>query len=212
MKYFPLMGDQYLKDSYAPLDLSINSSSYYNVEKVNLDSLKAYVAGRKFQSNAQLLYGGYLEQRAIYTSEHFTGEVRDIHLGIDVWADAGTPLFAPCDMIFHSMAYNKAELDYGYTLIYYIKEINGHLLLGHLSKASLDNKKIGMITKAKTQIASLGNPAENGGWEPHVHVQLIKDIGDYKGDYPGVCAESNLDFYQSNCPSPLAIIFDEHKL
>lgn len=207
MKYYPIMGDQYLQENYALLDLSVYSSSYYNTQEVHLDSLKKYVVDIKSQSNAQLLYGGYLEQRAIYTSEHFTGETRDMHLGIDVWADVGTPLYAPIDMILHSMAYNDAELDYGYTIVYYISELDCYLLLGHLSKSSLEDKEVGMIVKTKTQIATLGNPTENGGWEPHVHVQLIKDMGDYKGDYPGVCAKSDLVFYSGNCPSPMSFIF-----
>lgn len=209
MKFFSIMGESYKVDDYAPLDLSIHSSTYYNVGKIDLQSLKKYVANVKSQSNAKLLHGGYLEQRAIYTSEHFTGETRDIHLGIDVWSEAGTPLYAPCDMILHSMAYNSAELDYGYTLIYYVKEIDCHLLLGHLSKSSFEGKEIRMNVKAKTQIATLGNPTENGGWEPHVHLQLIKDMGDYNGDYPGVCAQSDLEYYRSNCRSPIGLIIGE---
>lgn len=207
MKNYPIMGDHYLEEHYAPLDLSVQSSTYYKVKKIEELTLKKYVATAKLKSNAKLLYGGYLEQRAIYTSDHFTGETRDIHLGIDVWADEGTPLFAPIDMILHSMAYNEAELDYGYTIIFYISELDCYLLLGHLSKSSLDDKEVGMIVKAKTQIAALGNSTENGGWEPHVHMQLIKDIGDYKGDYPGVCAKPDLDYFQSNCPNPMNFIF-----
>ena len=207
MKLFPIMGDAYKVDDYVSIDLSIYSSDYYDSSENNPGSLKAYIANVKKRSNAKLLYGGYLEQRAIYTSKHFTGGVRDIHLGVDVWADGGTPLFAPIDMILHSMAFNDAELDYGYTIVFYISELGCYLLLGHLSKSSLHDKEVGMIVKAKTQIATLGYYTENGGWEPHVHIQLIKDMGDYKGDYPGVCAKPNLDFYGDNCPSPMSFIF-----
>ncbi len=209
MKFFPIMGVEYCVDDFALLDLSVASSDYYDAENINLASLKAYVSEAKQRSKSNFLYGGYLEQRAIYTSEHFTGETRDIHLGIDVWAMAGTPLYAPCDMVLHSMAYNDAELDYGYTLVYYISELDQFLLLGHLSKSSLDHKEKGMIVESKTEIAALGNPSENGGWEPHVHIQLIKNIGDYNGDYPGVCAQSDLEFYTNNCPNPIGLIIDK---
>ena len=209
MKFFSIMGDGYNTDDYAHLDLAVGSSDYYQTDEINLLSLKSYVAKIKRDSNVKLLYGGYLEQRAIYTSEHFTGEIRDRHLGVDIWADAGTPLYAPCDMIFHSMAYNDAELDYGYTLIYYISELDCYLLLGHLSKFSLEGKEKGLIAKAKSQLGTLGDPTENGGWEPHVHVQLIKDIGNSKGDYLGVCAQSDLEYYQSNCPDPMGLILGE---
>lgn len=207
MKFFPIMGDGYEVDDYAPLDLSIHTSPYYKTDQINLQSLRKYVAQVKKETNTKLLYGGYLEQRALYTSKHFTGDTRDIHLGVDVWADAGTPLYAPCDMRLHSMAYNDAELDYGYTLIYYIQELNCYLLLGHLSKSSLDDKEIGMIAKRGTEIATLGYPSENGGWEPHVHVQFVKDMGDYKGDYPGVCSQFDVDIYKRYCPDPREVMF-----
>ena len=206
MKFFPIMGDAYSVDDFARLDLSVQTSDYYDQKVINLHTLKEYVAAVKQDSKAELLFGGYLEQRAIYTSSHFTEESRDFHLGIDIWAAANTPLFAPCDMVLHSMAYNAAELDYGHTLIYYIEKMDCHLLLGHLSKYSLESKELGMYAEVKSQIATLGNPSENGGWETHVHVQLIKDIGDMKGDYPGVCTRSDIDFYRSNCPNPICLI------
>lgn len=209
MKFFPIMGDAYELVDYAPLDLSIQTSSYYDQKEINLHTLKEYVATVKQDSNAQLLYGGYLEQRAIYTSDHFIEDSRDFHLGIDIWSAANTPLYAPCDMVLHSMAYNAAQLDYGYTLVYYIEKIDSYLLLGHLSKSSLDEKEVSMSVKEKTLIAYLGNPSENGGWETHVHVQLIKNIGDMKGDYPGVCTRSDVDFYRSNCPNPIRLIHPE---
>ncbi len=206
MKFFPIMGDAYKLVDYSLLDLSVDTSEYYNNVNPKFDSLKDYVAHVKNRTQCKLLYGGYLEHRAIYTSNHFTGDKRDFHLGIDVWVAANTPLFAPCDMVLHSMAYNNAELDYGYTLIYYLQKMDCHLLLGHLSKSSLVDKEIGMSVKEKSLIAFLGNSSENGGWEPHVHVQLIKDMGENKGDYPGVCTQSDLDFYRSNCPSPINLI------
>jgi hypothetical protein len=47
-----------------------------------------------------------------------------------------------------------------------------------------------------------GLPTENGGWPPHLHFQLIRDIQHYHGDYPGVCAKRDVDFYACNCPDP----------
>jgi len=209
MKFFPIMGDAYKVVDYSRLDLSIDTSEYYRNSDQEFDSLKAYVAFVKKSTQSKLLYGGYLEHRGIYTSNHFKSASRDFHLGIDVWAPADSPLYAPCDMVLHSMAYNGAALDYGYTLIYYIAKIDCHLLLGHLSKSSLEDKEVGMRVKGKSLIATLGNPSENGGWEPHVHIQLVKDMGEMKGDYPGVCTQSELKNYQENCPSPIRLIHPE---
>ena len=71
MKFFPIMGDGYKDVDYAPLDLGVNSSNFYCKNDQNSASLKDFVAQAKKRSQAKLLYGGYLEQRAIYTSDHF---------------------------------------------------------------------------------------------------------------------------------------------
>jgi hypothetical protein len=43
---------------------------------------------------------------------------------------------------------------------------------------------------------------ENGHWPPHLHFQLIIDMGKAKGDYPGVCKYSEREKYLDNCPDP----------
>ena len=53
---------------------------------------------------------------------------------------------------------------------------------------------------------AVGIPAENGHWPSHLHFQIIEDIGDWKGDYPGVCKESEQDKYLMNCPDPDIIL------
>jgi hypothetical protein len=47
---------------------------------------------------------------------------------------------------------------------------------------------------------------KNGDWPPHLHFQLIWDLGGKWGDYPGVAAERDLEFYKENCPDPNWII------
>ena len=56
--------------------------------------------------------------------------------------------------------------------------------------------------KAGEIFCSFGEPAENGNWPPHLHFQVIADIGNYFGDYPGVCSEKDRDYYLENCPDP----------
>jgi hypothetical protein len=48
--------------------------------------------------------------------------------------------------------------------------------------------------------AHFGQEHENGNWPPHLHFQVIEDIGSYEGDYPGVCKESEKEKYLHNCP------------
>jgi len=42
----------------------------------------------------------------------------------------------------------------------------------------------------------------NGDYAPHLHFQIIIDMEEKTGDYPGVCSENKLEFYKNNCPNP----------
>ena len=70
------------------------------------------------------------------------------------------------------------------------------------SLVSFEKLKVGQGFKQGDKIATLGDANINGDYPPHLHFQIIKDIQGYKGDYPGVCSESDLGYYKGNCPNP----------
>ncbi len=47
---------------------------------------------------------------------------------------------------------------------------------------------------------------ENGGWPPHLHFQVILDLFDEQGNYPGVCRASEWDVWRAICPNPNLIL------
>jgi peptidoglycan LD-endopeptidase LytH len=152
--------------------------------------------------------GGYGEDRAVYTQTLFAPdgeEPRTVHLGLDVFAPAGADVFTPLSGRVHSSRINDAEGDYGPTIILEHAPVAGlkfHTLYGHLSRDSLKGLKPGTAFMAGEKIADLGTKRENGGWPPHLHFQIILDIGSAKGDYPGVCRRSEQDHWLSICPDP----------
>jgi len=156
--------------------------------------------------------GGYAEDRSIYSQELFapTGqEPRTLHLGIDIFAPADTPVFAPLMARVHSVADNANRGDYGPTLILEHMLAGGlgfHTLYGHLSKASVRDLKRGQSFMPGEQVAALGKRHENGGWPPHLHFQVILDIGGAKGDFPGVCRLSERDKWLAICPDPRPLL------
>ncbi|WP_345252721.1 peptidoglycan DD-metalloendopeptidase family protein [Flaviaesturariibacter amylovorans] len=167
----------------------------------------AWVEDLLHRKEARYGIGGYGEHRTIYArSEYFdTGEEpRRLHLGIDVWGPAGTPVHAPLAGTVHSAAFNDHFGDYGATVILR-HELNGfvfHTLYGHLDLASLQDKEEGRAVAGGELVARFGPPEENGHWPPHLHFQVIVDIGDWKGDYPGVCRYSERAQWMANCPDP----------
>jgi len=135
-------------------------------------------------------------------------EPRRLHLGIDIWGKPNTALMSPLDGIVHSFAFNNNFGDYGATLIlsHYLDGCSFHSLYGHLSLNSIKNLREGENVKKGDVIGEFGIPMENGQWPPHLHFQIIKDMGEWKGDYPGVCKFSEREMYLENCPDPDLIL------
>jgi len=77
----------------------------------------------RYQKNAEIGVGKYLEARSFYAADEFVNdsldghEKRTIHLGIDICVPAGTVIYAPIKGVVHQIQDNKSELDYGPTVI-----------------------------------------------------------------------------------------------
>jgi murein DD-endopeptidase MepM/ murein hydrolase activator NlpD len=160
---------------------------------------------------AQPSYGGYGEDRSVYTQELFAPageEPRTIHLGLDIFAPAGTEVVTPFPARVHSSRINDKPGDYGPTIILEHAIDGGvfYTLYGHLSRDSLKGLKPGAAFMAGEPVATLGTRNENGGWPPHLHFQVILDLKGMRGDYPGVCKRSERDQWLSICPDPRPLL------
>ena len=166
----------------------------------------SYISESMAQVSAVLGLGAYAEDRVIYRkSEVFSGdEARSLHLGIDLWAAAGTPVYAPLEGSLHSFANNAASGDYGPTMILEHRFAGTvfYTLYGHLSLTSLQNLEVGMSFVAGQPLGTLGAWHENVHWPPHLHFQIIRDLEGRKGDFPGVCAPSEAAKWLALCPTP----------
>lgn len=195
------------KSAYVPIDLSINNKALFNFNINDPQEFEDYINSFLKAHQRKIAYGGYLEKRAIYQiSDVFknTAIERDIHIGLDLWIEAGTPVVAALDGIIHSFQDNTARGDYGPTIIlqHELEGIVFYTLYGHLAKESLKNLIVGQTVNKGEEIAKLGAPPIKGNYAPHLHFQIIKDIENKVGDYPGVCNIESLDFYKNNCPDP----------
>jgi murein DD-endopeptidase MepM/ murein hydrolase activator NlpD len=167
------------------------------------------------QAGGQRLYGlgAYFEKRSVYSTSQFADvaspEWRMMHLGIDVFAPAGTAVYAPLAGRVLHMVYNADPLDYGHTLI--LQHDAGGVpfftLYGHLS-ASLPTLLAKGDTVSPGQIiAHLGDWHENGGWAAHLHFQLMTDMLDQNGgNFFGVGHESLSDVWSEICLDPNLIL------
>lgn len=193
-------------ETIAAVDLTSNNPTLTTAVFGDTISFTAYMDAIRLEHHARFLVGGYDENRDVYSrSEVFDGsEPRRIHLGIDIWGNAGEKIFAPLEGMVHSFAFNDRYGDYGATVIL-AHNVDGsrfHTLYGHLSEEDLKTLYKGKKTKAGECIAHFGQRHENGHWPPHLHFQVIFDMEGNKGDYPGVCSPADRMKYLSNCPDP----------
>lgn len=159
--------------------------------------------------------GRYDEARLLYTESIFrsqavrNGELRTVHIGLDLFVPAGTAVHAPMDGAIHAFAENRGALDYGPVIVLRHETTDGtpfFTLYGHLSRESLAGKEVGRRVARGEQIATLGAPDVNGGWTPHLHLQVITDPMDLDTDFPGVAPASQHAAWLSLSPDPNLIV------
>ena len=194
-----------LEGKYIPIDLSAENAKISDLKTAS--AFETYIDKHLIENKAAAAFGGYLEERNLYKrSEIFNNAEaeRNIHIGLDIWANAGTSVLAALDGNVHSFNYNTGLGNYGPTIIlqHKIDDKTFYTLYGHLSVESIEDIEIGDEFKKGAAIATLGDASVNGDYAPHLHFQIILDIGDYFGDYPGVCSKDDLEYYSKNCPNP----------
>lgn len=189
------------------MDLSSASNEFDGLGESELDEA---ILQRLESAGAAAGVGGYLENRSVYRdTELFQGdEERCVHIGVDVFMPAGTPILVPLDGEVQSFANRQLSGDYGPVIIlrHRLDEFEFHSLYGHLSEASLAGLADGNLFKAGEKLAEIGPRPVNGDWPPHLHFQLIQDMQGHHGDYPGVVRPVDLDYFKQNCPDPSALI------
>jgi 4-aminobutyrate aminotransferase-like enzyme/Ser/Thr protein kinase RdoA (MazF antagonist) len=160
-------------------------------------------------------FGGYGEARMVYAAAAFAdpvaapGERRTVHLGIDLFAPAGTPVHAPLDGVVYAAKNNAAWLDYGPVII--LEHATGEgvpffTLYGHLSVDSLEGMVAGRRIAKGERIARFGTPDVNGGWTPHLHFQVMTDLLELGTDFPGVARPAQRDVWLAFCPDPARLV------
>ncbi len=195
------------------LDLGVASPYFIRPEESNDTTTMSRTLKRAIEDAGCLAgVGGYSEYRLLYDDDAFVdmdGHQRSMHLGIDIFMSAGTPVYAPLAGRIYSMANHAQDFDYGGCIIlqHNIPEtsIIFYSLYGHLSLASF-SFKLGDEVQAGEQIAVLGESFENGRWPPHLHFQIMLDILGETDNFFGAGSHNYRDVWLSLCPDPNLIL------
>ena len=200
-------------------DLSMGSRELGNLLALSdVEVFTRHLFDRMKAANSIVGIGRYNEARPIYTSDQYKLEGNDgpewrtVHIGLDVFMEAGAPILAPLDGVVHSFRNNDAPLDYGPTIILQHtvgdkdKQLTFYTLYGHLSADSLEGLYEGKPITQGTLFCKIGNYTVNGGWPPHLHFQIITDLLDRTGEFPGVARPGQRDVWLSLSPDPNLIV------
>lgn len=155
-------------------------------------------------------YGGYLELRSCYNAPQFmseSGTRRTVHLGIDVFAVPGTKISAPLASEVHGVFDHAVEGDYGPTVVlkHLLEGVTCYTLYGHLGRSVLSLKRGQSLARGEV-FAEIGDSSINGGWPPHLHLQLYLDTLGQTTDLPGTSTPAEKQLWASICPDPSRLI------
>jgi len=206
------------KNEVHNLDLSVSSKLLaFNTDFNDGDFFQFKIDQLQKKNTTKLIAGGYLEPRSVYTSSNYDKignngcESRSIHLGIDFWLSAQTPVHALLDGEVVTAVNDADDKAYGGLIIlkHQVEDLEFFTLYGHLSVASVSGKQIGDTIKKGDCLGYLGNATENGNWVPHLHFQVLLSRLGLKNDFPGVAYHNQINIWKSICPDPNLLFKNE---
>jgi 4-aminobutyrate aminotransferase-like enzyme len=167
------------------------------------------------ESGKKIGIGRYQEARGFYTTDAYASQGNDslvwrtVHAGMDFFAEPETEVFACLDGFVHSFSNNDNDRDYGPTIILehtVENDLKFYTLYGHLSLESLSTLYEGKQFRKGEKVGTIGSREVNGNWPPHLHFQIMLDMLDKKGDFPGVVQANQIELWKSICPDPWWLI------
>lgn len=151
--------------------------------------------------------GRYDEPRPALYQQDLFGGTRNLHVGLDLGGPAGVAVHAFSAGVVVHAGHNPAPGDYGYVLV--TEHDHGgralYALWGHLSAASVVRSPAGTRFEAGRVLGWLGDESENGGWTPHLHLQLCWDRPETH-DLPGVVDATEREAALGRYPDPRMVL------
>ncbi|MEH6522984.1 aminotransferase class III-fold pyridoxal phosphate-dependent enzyme [Sulfitobacter sp.] len=210
--FAPVMGAD-LSD--APMGSLSVEHSVWPQNPFHLGQKEAARIGEEYEQDGQIWLGYYFEPRLIYAEPAFrngpwlASDRRTVHLAVDAFAPAGTPIYAPMDATVHVIENRTGHLDYGGVVILAHDTPGGdrfYTLYGHLNPDVCKTLKSGQTIAKGTAFCTLGTPDQNGGWPPHIHFQMALTLDGLGDDWPGVGDPDENDLWRAICPNPAALL------
>ena len=212
----PIVEPDLQAENIPVFDLSAGSPEIGNIlETCDTGLLAQKLSGRMQAARSPVGIGRYNEARIIHTSIEQHVDTNDgpawptIHLGLDLFLAAGSPVYAPLAGVVHSFSQHD-ESGGSATLVleHTINEdrLTFYTLYGNVSPESLSALHKGMRLEQGMPIARISGESSGESLPPHLHVQLTTDMLDRQGDFPAYVLPGERDVWRSLCPDPNLIV------
>ncbi|WP_298675133.1 aminotransferase class III-fold pyridoxal phosphate-dependent enzyme [uncultured Lentibacter sp.] len=210
--FAPLFGKDLASAPMGSLSVEASASPQ---NPFDLPLQEAATIGAEYNQAGAVWLGYYNEPRLIYTAPFFrrgpwkASNRRTVHIAVDVFAEAQTPIYAPLAGTVHVVEYRPAHLDYGGVLILRHQTPEGDeffTLYGHLNPEICTRLSVGEQIEKGALLAHLGDVTQSGGWAPHVHFQLALTTEGMGADWPGVADPDEMYLWGAVCPNPAALL------
>jgi hypothetical protein len=131
-------------------------------------------------------YGGYMEDRSVVWHGHYMQPGHFLHLGVDYYVPVNTPVHLPTRAkLVYSLKDGDEAGGWGGMMIF--QWLHGYFLMAHLKDIMED---VGKTYEQKDVVALIAEPARNGGWSPHLHLQCspkdMTTVDGYWKHYDGI--------------------------
>lgn len=202
------------------LDLSVGGPDLPHPDTLpDPGALQAWIERETGAAGATVAVGRYAEPRlpCAAAGVRWRGdggpESRTLHLGLDLFAPAGTPVHAPLGGTVAAVADSDQPLGHGPAVVLRHATPDGvgfHTLYGRLDRATPGHLAPGRRVRPGELIGRLGEASVNGGRPPHLHLQVIAldplhDEGAAPGErgrFPGVVLHRLRAVWESVLPDP----------
>ncbi|MBP9669448.1 MAG: peptidoglycan DD-metalloendopeptidase family protein [Candidatus Pacebacteria bacterium] len=121
-------------------------------------------------------HGGWMEDRSVLRRGSYLDEKElYLHLGIDLNVNPRTMVYSTVQgtvVYVGDDSHTFGTGGWGNHCILYIENLRMALLYAHLGH--IGKQLVGMEVAPGTPLSTVGETHENGGWRPHLHMQLVR--------------------------------------
>lgn len=179
---------------------------------LNPDVCQAFVEACHRRHGTDFTYGGWMEVRnTLWRGSYLDDDARYVHLGTDFNVPAGTGVTVPCASVVLRIDNDYPDtFGWGNRVIVHDEQKDIVMVFAHLESPT--GITVGDVVMPGSIFARVGTSEHNGGWFPHLHVQMLQPdvyrtlLKDDLRDLDGYGRVEEIDRLRAHFPDPMLYV------